>query len=38
MPAKESIYFSFVVQLTSRSLFPVLLPPEPVAESPPWVA
>ena len=35
MAAKESIHFSFVVQLTPRSLFPFLLPPDPVSESPP---
>jgi hypothetical protein len=35
MAAKEVIHFSFVVQLTSHSLFPVLLPPEPASGSPP---
>jgi hypothetical protein len=35
MAAKEVIYFSFVVQLTSRTLFLALLPREPVSESPP---
>ena len=35
MPAKESLYFSFRAQLTSRLFFPDLLPPEPVSESPP---
>jgi hypothetical protein len=35
MAAKDVIHFSFVVQLASRSFFPVLHPPEPVSESPP---
>jgi len=35
MAAKEVIYFLFVVQLALRSFLPPLLPPEPVAESPP---
>jgi hypothetical protein len=34
MAAREVIHFSFVVQLTSRSLFPALLSLEPVSESP----
>jgi hypothetical protein len=35
MAAKEVIYFPFSAQLTSRSLFPVLIPPELISESPP---
>jgi hypothetical protein len=35
MAAKEVIHFLFSAQLTSRSLFPVLVPPELDAESPP---
>jgi|ERR1035438_335343 hypothetical protein len=35
MAAKEVIHFPFGAQLSMRLLFPALLPPEPVAESPP---
>jgi hypothetical protein len=35
MPAKESIHFSLVAQLASSYLYPDLVRPDPVSESPP---
>jgi hypothetical protein len=35
MAANEVIFFLFWAQLSLRLAFPALLPPEPVAESPP---
>jgi hypothetical protein len=35
MAAKEVIHFPLRAQLSERLSFPALLPPEPVAESPP---
>jgi hypothetical protein len=35
MAARDVIHFLFCAQLTSRSLFPALLPAESLPESPP---
>ncbi len=35
MAVKEVSHFLFEAQLSTRPQFPALLPPEPVAESPP---
>lgn len=35
MAGREVIYFPFEAQLSARPHFPTLLPPEPVAKSPP---
>ena len=37
MAGRELIHFPFWAQLSSPPLFPVLSPPEPVAESPPYL-
>ena len=37
MAAKEVIHFPFGAQLPTQPQFPVLVPPEPVAESPPQI-
>jgi hypothetical protein len=38
MAAREVIHFPFGAQLATRPQVPVLLPPEPVAESPPQIS
>jgi hypothetical protein len=38
MAAREVIHFLFGTQLSTRPQVPVLLPPEPVAESPPQIS
>ncbi len=37
MPARDVIHFPLCAQLALRPLFPVSLPLESLAESPPWL-